>query len=165
MNGNGFLERLQQAARHNGVRERQTDIANSLGLPVQTVNQWFTKGYMPKRELIIRIAHVYGVGLEWLANGEGEMLPQPSESLPPDERELLRSYRSATPQTRQLLRSMARAARKSIVTIAAAIPPLLASPPSDAATLHNAFAPLQSVIHIVRQWFISLFKSPAARFA
>jgi transcriptional regulator with XRE-family HTH domain len=165
MNGNGFLDRLRQAARHNGARERQTDIAASLGLPVQTVNQWFTKGYMPKRELILRIARTYGVDLEWLASGEGEMLAQPSEALPADERELLRSYRSATPQTRQLLRSMARAARKSVFFLAATIPPLLSPSNAEAGVLHNTYASTSAVIHIARKWLMNLALSCRRNFA
>jgi transcriptional regulator with XRE-family HTH domain len=154
MNGNGFLERLRQAAHYKGVRERQTDIAASLGIPIQTVNQWFTKGYMPKRELIIRIARTYGVGLEWLANGEGDMLPKPSENLSSDERDLVKNYRMASPKVREVISTMARAARKSVVTIAAASPPLLAAPQTEAANmLHSLACVLCQIVGLPRRQF------------
>ena len=157
-----FSERLVQAARYAGVPDTQAAIAKALGLKRQTVNHWFTSGE-PTAENLLEIASKWAVSAEWLRSGEGDMLPPPAPELPPDERELLRSYRAATPQTRQLLRTMARAARKSVVTIAAVIPPLLVPNNSEAAINHNLFC-VAYVIHIVRKWLIrkSFFAIPCA---
>lgn len=162
---NGFLDRLTAAARYKGGGERQTDIASLLGLKIQTVNQWFKKGYMPKRDLMLKIARAYEVDLEWLADGKGEMHPAPqaAEGLSTDERELVRSYRMASPKAREVISTMAKAARKSIVTVAAVIPPLLAPASSDAASMrHNVFYQSEVVIHIVRRWLGLVAGGPKA---
>lgn len=125
-----FSERLLQAARYAGIPDTQAGIAKALGLKRQTVNHWFTSGE-PTAENLLDIAAKWSVSAEWLRSGDGDMLPPPSTDLPADERAFLRDYRSATPQTRQLLRTMARAARKSVLFIVATIPPLM-SPYSDA---------------------------------
>jgi transcriptional regulator with XRE-family HTH domain len=164
-----FSERLLQAARYAGVPATQAGIAKTLGLKRQTVNHWFTSGE-PTAENLLEIASRWSVSAEWLRSGVGEMLPAPSGELPADERDLLRSYRSATPQTRQLLRSMARAARKSVFFLAATIPPLLSPSNAEAgAVLHNAFAhpfaPIANVIHIARKWLMNLALSCRRNFA
>lgn len=141
-----FLERLKAAARFAGVGETQTEIAFSLGLNRQTVNRWF-HGSEPSADQTFNIAQRYGVDPQWLKTGVGEIRP-PTDGLASDERELVKNYRSATPQVRQVIRTMARAVRKSVVTVALAIPPLIAQKPADAATLHNLCA---STIHIVKQ--------------
>ena len=156
---NGFLERLTAAARYKGVGARQTDIAASLGLSIQTVNQWFKRGYMPKRDLMLQIARTYEVDLEWLADGKGEMHQSPSagEALTTDERDLVKSYRMASPKAREVISTMARAARKSIVTIAAVIPPLLGMPQAEAAGMrHNVFYSSTVLNTHSRKWLLKI---------
>ena len=156
-----FRERLQQAAYFAGVGTTQASMANALGLNRQTINRWFLGGE-PSAENLLDISRKWGVSAEWLQSGEGEMLPKPAttDALNTEERELLRSYRSATPQTRQLLRTMARAARKSVIFLVATIPPLLSPPSAEAGALHNSFAPIQSTLHIVRKWLRRLAFCP-----
>jgi transcriptional regulator with XRE-family HTH domain len=131
-----FIDRMLRAAKHAGVGESQSEIADSLGLARQTVNRWF-KGGEPNAEQTFSIARTWRVSPEWLKSGTGEMLPSPGDGLSLEEKDLIRNYRSATPQVRQVISTMARAVRKSVVTIALAIPPLLAPKPADAAILHN----------------------------
>lgn len=131
-----FIERLQSAARFSGVAESQSEIADSLHLARQTVNRWF-KGGEPNAEQTFAIARRWRVSPEWLKSGVGEMLPAPGDGLSQEERDLIRHYRSATPQVRQVISTMTRAVRKSVVTIAMAIPPLLVSNPTEARVLHN----------------------------
>lgn len=131
-----FIERLVQAAEANEVHPSQSGIAKSLGMHRQTVNKWFVADVPPSGETILHIAGQWDVDAKWLETGEGEMRPEPSsDDLPPDERELLRNYRASTPKVRSVVRAMVRVARKSVVTIAAAIPPLLAAPQSEAASM------------------------------
>ena len=145
-----FSERLLQAARYAGIPDTQAGIAKALGLKRQTVNHWFTSGE-PTAENLLEIAAKWAVSAEWLRSGEGDMLPPPSNELPPDERAFLRDYRSATPQTRQLLRTMARAARKSVIFLAATIPPLLSPSNAEAGNvLHYLACVLCKILRLRR---------------
>lgn len=129
-----FLERLVQAAEFAGVGATQAAIADTLGIKRQTVNRWFRDGIEPNSDNCFDIAAKFGVDGRWLKQGEGEMLPKPSpDGLTLEERDLIRNYRTATPQVRSVLRTMVRAARKSVVTIGAVLPPLLALPQAESA--------------------------------
>jgi transcriptional regulator with XRE-family HTH domain len=132
-----FVERLVEAAKHAGIEPTQAGIAESLGLSKQTVWRWFREGIEPNAENCFEISHKWGVDAEWLKSGDGEMFPKLAAELPQDERDLLKDYRLAAPKVRKIIRGMARAARKSIVTIVATIPPLLAPSPTDAGVLHK----------------------------
>lgn len=172
-----FIDRLVQAARHAGVESTQAGIAASLDLSKQTVWRWFREGIEPSAENGFDIARRWSVDAEWLKSGEGDMLPKPSPDLPPDERELLKDYRLAPSQVRKVIRNMARAARKSIVTIAAVIPPFLAPQQSDAAIYHNKnswpfarqVADLNthwaSIRYIASQWLARIFRRRVFKFA
>lgn len=132
-----FTERLKRAARHVGVGDSQSDIARALDVSRQRVNRWFRYGAEPDADQTLEIAKRWQIDVEWLKNGTGEMLPTPSDGLSAEERELVRNYRSATPQTRQVIATMARAVRKSVVAVVLAIPPLLSAPKAEAAPLFN----------------------------
>lgn len=135
-----FLERLQQAAKFAGVGHSQAAIADSLGIKRQTVNRWFRDGIEPSADNCFDIAAKWGVDGRWLKKGEGEMLPTPGGDLPQDVRDIVREVLRTTPQRRKMVLNMVRALRKTAVTIAAVIPPLLAPSPSDAKTSHNLFS-------------------------
>lgn len=148
-----FLERLLQAAEFAGVGRTQSEIADALAINRQTVHRWFREGVEPSADNCFDIATKWGVDGRWLKKGEGDML-KPAGELPQDERELLKDYRLAPPQVRKVIRNMARAARKSIVTIAAAIPPLLATPQSEAANmLHSLVCVLCQMLGVPRRAF------------
>lgn len=150
-----FSERLVQAARHAGVGETQAEIASDLGLKRQTVHHWFSKDGVPESDTLALIEKRWGVDGEWLRSGDGTMLPQPSpEDLRDDELELLRDYRKASMPTREHIRTVVRALRKSMVTIAAVLPPLLAPAPADAAIYHNSFSGLNT--HWLRRLLAAL---------
>lgn len=154
-----FRDRLQHAAKWRGVQENQAGIAAALGLRRQTINRWFGGGE-PNAEMLLHTARVFGVDPEWLKSGSGEMLPKPSpDGLSVEERDLIKSYRMAPANIRDVLRSMARAAKKSIVTVAWMIPPLMAPQQSEAAICHkNVFAELPKNV------FAELPKYPLALF-
>jgi DNA-binding XRE family transcriptional regulator len=160
-----FRERLQQAANWAGVGESQATMAQSLALNRQTINRWFTGGE-PNAQMLLHIARTWKVDPEWLKSGRGEMLTKPSpDGLSSEERDMVRYYRSASPQVRQVIATMVRAVRKSIVAIAVFLPPFIAPQPTEAATLHNvnyptAPAPLfnqnSALIRIVRKWIFAI---------
>jgi DNA-binding XRE family transcriptional regulator len=152
-----FSERLLRGARYAGVGETQSEIAANLGVSRQTVNHWFRKG-APESENLALIEKRWGIDREWLRTGEGDMLTKPSpDGLSADERDLVKHYRSAPADRRPMILSVARAARKVVVTFAAVIPPLLASQDVDAGVLHKQNCePNASVIRIalrrLREW-------------
>lgn len=130
-----FAERLLRAAEHAGVVDSQAGIARALNVSRQTANNWFTGDNFPKQGQLFHIARRFGVDVQWLREGIGEMLPPPGKgTLTEDESDLLRNYRSATPKVKEVIRTMARAVRKSVVAVSLAIPPLL-SQPSDAVAM------------------------------
>ena len=135
-----FADRLLQAARHAGIRDTQSAIATALGLKRQTVNYWFHGGE-PTAENLLDIAGRWDVDPDWLQSGKGEMLPKPAtENLSQDEMNLVKDYRMASPKVRQVISTMARAARKAVVAVTLAIPPLLAPQQSEAGgVLHKSF--------------------------
>lgn len=154
-----FSERLQQAAKHVGAGETQAEIAADLGLKRQTVNHWFRKG-APEAENLALIEKRWGVNGEWLRSGDGEMLPQPStDGLSSDERELVKDYRRASPKVREVISTIVRAARKSMVAICLSIPPLMAPNEADAGMLHNSFsATCFRNMHCILRWLRSLLR-------
>jgi transcriptional regulator with XRE-family HTH domain len=129
-----FVDRLKQAAGHAGIGDSQADIARALELKRQTVNRWFVLGGEPSSDLIFDIAKRFGVNPKWLKTGEGQMSPEPAnDDFSSDELSLIRDYRSSTPKVKDVIRAMARAARKVATVVIASIPPLLASPESSQA--------------------------------
>lgn len=165
-----FSDRLKIASKWAGLGDSQADLCRALGLSRQTVNRWFLGGG-PSVDLMRRLAEVLGVDRTWLETGQGDMRPKPADETPTDEVELLRDYRSASAPARQHIRTIARALRKAVVTIAALIPPLLAPNDADAALLHKSNCDAQNagVIHIVGNWIMSWLRScrvaPVAAFA
>jgi len=133
-----FVERLQQAARLGGSGDSQADIARDLEVKRQTVNRWFVKGGEPDVDMTFHIAARYGVDAKWLKTGEGNMVPEPSQDgLNTEEKDLIRCYRGATRQVREVIRTMARAARKvAVVVVAATIPPLVSLPQKAEAAVY-----------------------------
>jgi transcriptional regulator with XRE-family HTH domain len=155
---NDFRERLQKAATRVGVGESQASIADALNLNRQTIHRWFSGGE-PNADMLLHAARTLGVDPEWLKSGNGDMLPQPDE-LPADERDLLKNYRSASADARRSIQTIVRSLRKSVVTIAAAIPPLLAQNDADAAIRHNHnYAQNEGVILIACNWIMSWLRS------
>jgi transcriptional regulator with XRE-family HTH domain len=108
---NPFSERLRMAARHAGIEDHQSGIAAALSVGRQTVNRWFKGTAGPNARMLLQIAGTFGVHAEWLRSGDGAMLPEMSDGLTPDEREMLKNYRMASSHTRKLICAMVRAAR------------------------------------------------------
>lgn len=152
-----FTDRLQQAARFIGVSDRQAAIADALGLKKQTVNRWFMTNGEPSAAILHDIAKKWNIDPYWLKSGTGTMLPVPSpDGLTAEERDLIKNYRMATPKVREVLQTMVKAARKSIIALSLAIPPYLCPQPADASTLHIKYS--ASVIRIGSRLLAALRK-------
>jgi transcriptional regulator with XRE-family HTH domain len=138
-----YLNRLLEAAIRAEVakpgttledRGLQSAIANSLGISKQTVSYWFRQEGLPGVEHLQLIEERWRINGRWLVTGEGAMLDAPSgENLTAEERDLVKNYRLSTPRIRRAIAEMARAARKSIVTVGAVLPPLLVTLPAEEA--------------------------------
>ena len=117
-----FRDRLEKAAAHAGVPVKQSAIARFLGLPKQTIHQWFN-GTTPEPRFSNDAAVKFKVNPIWFATGEGEMIPKPAETgLTTEERDLIKFYRNAQPQRRKALYDMAKALGKAVVVAALSVP-------------------------------------------
>ena len=76
----------------------QKDAADALGITVRRYGGWEREEREINLRDAIRLADLFGCTLDELAGR-----PWPSEGLPPDERELLDAYRSATETGQRLI--------------------------------------------------------------
>lgn len=151
-----FTDRLIEAARYAGVGESQAEIARSLGVSRQRVSMWFLRGSLPAADDAVKMASALGVRPEWLLNGEGQMLPDPSsDGLSSEERDLVKNYRTAAPKVREVIRSMVRAAKKVAVALVVSIPSFQPHPAEAAAPamLHK-----QSFVRVVAEYTLRAFR-------
>lgn len=114
-----FIQRLQEAALYAGVPFKQADIARSLGIPRQTVHCWF-HGTEPDREQAANIAQRWKVSQPWLENGSGSMTAEApvTADLSHEERDIIRAYRSASAQWRQMFYSLVKGLGKAVLVAA-----------------------------------------------
>lgn len=82
----------------------QKDVADALGITVRRYGGWEREEREINLRDAIRLADLFGCTLDELAGR-----PWPSRDLPPDERELLDAYQSATLDGRRLIMLAARA--------------------------------------------------------
>lgn len=67
-------ERLRLAMEHSGVKQAQ--LARTCGVKPPSVHGWLSgKSKFLRGENLLRAAHVLGVNQQWLATGEGLMIP------------------------------------------------------------------------------------------
>jgi len=69
MNNNEFISRFKKA--FEGAT--MAVIARRLGIPHATVRNYYQEGRLPAPEVLIKIAAVTGISLNWLLLGTGEM--------------------------------------------------------------------------------------------
>lgn len=106
--GTPLSERLVRARKHAGFASA-ADAARALSVPEPTYlgHENGSRGFKAKAE---RYARRFGVSLEWLLTGRGEMAgPAVSE----DERELLELYRRVPDHAQKTVLDVLRGAQKS----------------------------------------------------
>ena len=64
-----FRSRLQKVFNYASMAQ----VARQLGIPHATVRNYFKEGRLPATEVLIKIADVTGVSINWLLLGQGEM--------------------------------------------------------------------------------------------
>lgn len=103
--------RVQQARARKAMR--QSDLARALGVSRSAVANWESGSARPSSENLGKIALATDCGIDWLATGRGaptdDLLACSDVDLvyEPDERALLRAYRSSLPGARRLLLQLA----------------------------------------------------------
>lgn len=102
-------ERLKVAREKAGLTQAQ--LARALGISqpsVHDLESGRTKDF--RGSTLLKLAKVLRQSPQWLANGEGELLPVPPlEVKSPDEDELLTSYRKLSAVERKVVLRMVRA--------------------------------------------------------
>jgi len=117
-----FPDRLRQAALYRRVDYSPTVIGRSLGIAKQTVHRWMAGTSIPSPENIFLIADLWQVNARWLATGEGNMLSVPENvALTKQESELVNAYRSAAPDGKNSLRSLARVVGRGVFAMMLAL--------------------------------------------
>jgi len=74
----GFIDRLQVLVNGVGVSQRQ--LALKAKVDPGTVTRWRTKNTPPSFESVMKISKVWKCSFDWLAYGEGEPFPPPTEN-------------------------------------------------------------------------------------
>ena len=84
----GFAERLRMAI-PEGVKLQE--VSNSIGVSLSGLKKWLSEDADPSMSSIAQFSLVYGVSLDWLIHGRGEMRPGKEASLnhPDVDQELL----------------------------------------------------------------------------
>lgn len=107
------MESLGKARKQAGYTQRQA--SELLGTPLSTLRRWEQGVNEPDAASLVRMADLYGVSTDYIL-GSGYAKPKQSETLKPDELELLTVYRSLTDVGKAALLGSARG-------IAAQFPP------------------------------------------
>ena len=69
MNNPDYVDRLNKVFANATMAE----VARRLGVPHATVQNYYRKGRLPATEVLIKIAEVTNVSLNWLLRGTGDM--------------------------------------------------------------------------------------------
>jgi len=108
MNENFFENDSEFVARVNtvvGMIGKQAEAARQVGVKDATIKRWTDGVADPSRTNLVRLAKAAGVSVQWLATGEGEMMP----NAPPQEMALADNIA----RTDKLVRQLAAQKRKN----------------------------------------------------
>ena len=75
----------------------------SLGFSQSTIATWKSRNTFPKADDLYKIADYLNVSMEWLLTGEIKDRFNPNPDLPPNEQELLNSYRLLDDATKAII--------------------------------------------------------------
>ncbi len=90
-----FKEILFDLMAEKGINQRQLGLA--AGIPATTISGWINANRMPDYYALIKLSQFFGVSADYLlglVDEEGKATEGATSSLPLDETELLKNYRS-----------------------------------------------------------------------
>ena len=90
-------EKLQELCKQNGISIRELEVAS--GVKIGTIGRWDNN--MPSADKVLKVARYFGVLVDDLVD-EKKPTPQRSE-LSASEADIIRLYRSASPETQQAM--------------------------------------------------------------
>lgn len=97
-----LADRLRQ--RRKFLKQTQTQLGEKAGMTQQMIQQLETRKALTTGKMIA-LAGALGVRPEWLESGEEPMI----DTMTPDERELLKDFRSLVPEKKPVARMVIRA--------------------------------------------------------
>lgn len=86
----GIGDRIRQLRREVGLK--QADFVAGLDISRSYLSKIESGEEQPGRELLIRVSHEYGVSLDWITSGVGNM--KPARAITEQEAVLLQAFRS-----------------------------------------------------------------------
>jgi len=95
----------REYSRRNGTRFTQEDAAREFGVSLSTYRNYEQEVNLPNAGIASAIARKYGVSVDYLLglDDDPNAAIAPSDSLSPDEQELLDVYRGVQPWERELI--------------------------------------------------------------
>ena len=73
MSGSELVARIDKLLEDKQLKRQSLSV--DLGLPLQTISNWKTRGNLPSADLLYQIDNYLGVSLEWLLTGKEPVQP------------------------------------------------------------------------------------------
>lgn len=91
----------------NEKKIKRSDLCRATGISESSVRSWGKQNSIPNAEYAIKVAHFFGVSVEWLINGDGEN-GGVKLVLAPEEKELIEIFRRLSSEQKKFILSNAR---------------------------------------------------------
>ncbi len=165
-----FSKRLKEAVNYASLEWSPTKLGRKFGVSKQTAYGWMTQS-QPDSDKVHHVADILGVEARWLIDGDGPMIAVPTvNNLPPDEEDLIESYRKIPDERKESVRLMLQALAR--VVFLSVIVNTAAQNNAEAAIRHNSIvrdycAKSLNLLHIfarfLRGFWTSIRVKPALR--
>jgi transcriptional regulator with XRE-family HTH domain len=98
-----FSERLDGLLKARGMTAKQ--LTQELGIGATTVSDWKREKSSPSPAILVKMAHILNVSVDYLLGIEKTVVSAESPDSPqtPDERSLIEKYRTMSPEKRKAL--------------------------------------------------------------
>lgn len=91
----------------NEKKIKRSDLCRATGISESSVRSWGKQNSIPNAEYAIKVAHFFGVSVEWLINGDNED-GGVKLVLAPEEKELIEIFRRLSSEQKKFILSNAR---------------------------------------------------------
>lgn len=95
-----FWKRLVIAFESGGLGTKQVEMAKVLGIAQPSVFQWKAGRNYPSHDMLVKIAKLTNVSVEWLYSGRGPMRPQ--DLISPEKANLIDRVEGLSPEKRRI---------------------------------------------------------------